>query len=1001
MDTACLAPGIFSALRRRAVQGALAIALAFLPLSLAALDPHLSMSDYTIKHWGAQDGLPHNMVHAITQDKDGFIWVTTWEGIARFNGHSFTLFDNGNIPGLVSRAFRTATVDNHGHVLFGSPQSGLWQYSRGKWQQVAAGEPKLSTLLLPTQNSNVWIGTESGLFRLDAEDRLHPGPRLMPERHEPWVNAIAKLPDGQLLVAAEDRLFEITPDLRQVHRLPLDTSSIGFINNLLVTRSGDVLLAPRQGLYRKSTSGLQRIPEFESLRIGAMLEDRQGSLWLLSAERGLLRWRNGRLETLPANSGLHGHGTRAIFEDREGQIWVGTTDGLFMISEGSARGLDTRHGLDDNYARSVLHGHDGSVWIGTAGGLNRWQNGRIRPVTTLWEGGSSSSVLALAQTSAGIWVGSYDHGVMLIDEKGRLKRHINAESGLPSDRTRALLADGDDLWIGTRGGLSRLHADGQLQNYAAHTHGLLEGFVQALYKHRNGDLWIGYNQGLCVLPPTGKARCFKSDQLPAQSIFDFLETGEGEMLIASDHGLLRWDGIHMRRYGRQHGFPNESLFRLLADEQGMLWLSSNNGVFRIDPKQLDEVDLGQRTQLSIPIFTHGSGMPSSQANGGSFPAGAMDDAGNFWVPTAAGLAIINTRIPAEMPQPAIPIAIEEMLVNGEPHAFEDARKLHAGESRRIVIQYAGLNFHHTGELYYRYRLRGFDDAWVDVGKSTEAVFTNLPAGDFVFEVQAMIPPIDWSKANPQSIASIPLHLTPTWWKRSEAQLAATIAMLALLFGIQRLRERNLRRQRQRLEQQVKQRTRELREKNLALEEASRNQAALMQRLEILAGQDDLTRLPNRRSGRARMNTLCQQGPIRVAVLDLDHFKRINDRHGHETGDRALHTFARILHQHAGEPENCARLGGEEFALIIPDGDAESALALCETIRSELAKTPIESVSGDILYCTVSIGLSSAGQEPHKLLREADNALYRAKYLGRNQVCLIRPDSPRMPIKAAS
>lgn len=966
------------------------LAACLLPFNAVALNTGHT-SNYTVQHWNMQQGLPHNMVNAITQDRDGFIWVTTWEGAARFNGRSFTPFDDSNIPGLEARSFRSAVTDIQGRVVLGAPQTGLWRQDHGQWQQLlAAGHPRLSMLLLRTRNGDIWVGTESGLFRLDDKGKLQPGPKLSHRYRNSWVSAMTELDNGYLLLAADDDLFEIDPQTRQARKLNWGTQHIGTIFNLLQTRHGEIFLAPQRGLYQKTAAGLVSLPAFEKLRISAMLEDRSGNIWISTAERGLLRWQGNVIEAVGEKEGLTGHNTPALFEDSEGHLWVGTTDGLFLIARSTTKGIDTRHGLDNKNVRTVLHARDGSMWIGTSAGLNRWKQGQVSTLKSLWGEDAYSSVLALAETADGIWAGSYERGIVLIDGNGHVKKRMDRTSGLSSNRIRALLADGDDLWIGSHGVLSRLDKAGVIHHYGPE-YGLEDGFIVALYKDSHGNLWIGGGQGLCILPPTlTKAHCYSrqsSPQLPAQIAFDFLERPNGDMLIASDRGILRWDGKSFHRYGKAQGLPNESLFRLMPDRQGFLWVSSNNGVFRIDPGQLDEIDRGKRSQFSLMHFTQDSGMPSSQANGNSFPAADMDDDGNFWVATGAGVAIINTQIPANISHAKVPLVIEQLLVDGVEHSALELIKLPATDTKRIVIRYAGLNHRHIHELRYRYRLLGFDNKWIEAGNGNEAVFTNLPPGNFTFEVQAMAPPLDWSRVPQSNQTSLRFTLTPAWWQRLDVQLGVIFLSVLAILALLRLYNLSQYKRQERLELEVKIRTQELNEKNHALQEASQVQSQLMQRLELLAGQDELTSLPNRRSARKQMEALCRVQAIRLAMIDLDHFKCINDRYGHETGDRALIIFARLLQQHAGRLENCARLGGEEFALLIPDAGHDAALAQCQSLCEQMAATPIHAVDGGILYCTVSIGLSNPSREPHQLLREADEALYRAKKTGRNRVCV--------------
>ena len=964
-----------------------------------ALDPARKVDEYTIARWTMEDGLPHNLVHTLSQDADGYLWAGTWEGAARFDGRRFTSYDAGTVPGIEIEGVRAIVPHPQGGMVLslGRVGPGVLRFHQGRWQRLpgrAGTLPDVSVLRFGPDGA-LWIGTDHSLFRMAPDGQLQDigstHERLANER----VMAILPLPDGKALVGNRHGLFRIEAG-RAVdwgRRMGLPATSVLAIQP---SRWGGILVGGGAGVWRLQRAGVQQIT---GERVEAMLEDRHGSLWVSTLD-GLRRYAQGRYETLGERNGLMGRLAPALFQDRDGLLWVGTTNGLYRISDGPVFGLGRSNGLRDIYVRAIIERPGQGVWVGHPMGVDMWHGGQSRAVPLTFDGHSEPSVLALANArDGGLWIGTYDQGVIHLPAaaEGAQARpwRIDEAGGLPSNHVRALLerADGS-LWIGSNEGVS-VYRDGRIVRHYGADDGLPAGNVYALYETAQGALWIGTSNGMATMRRDGSLHAWTPmSGFPAVSAFDFLADADGSLWIATDRGLLHWRDGSFVQFDHRQGLPNNRLFRLLEDDNGDFWASSNRGVFRISRPALTAVENRHLARLPVEAFTHADGLPSSQANGASSPAGWLMRDGKLWFATANGIAVIDPDDARRQRTQGVTLVVEEVEADGHPLPLQARYRL-AADTRRVVIRFTGLNQRAPERLRYRYRMVGFDRDWIetDNGVAHDAIYTNLPAGKLRFEVQVMNAPADWSKQDGVVTRVVELEKASPWWMGAWA-LAAYVALLVLAgWGALLLAMRGHRHRQRRLEALVDVRTSELSDKNLQLERAGEANARLVEQLAYQARHDPLTRLANRRAGDAfladALEVSRREGrPLCVALLDIDHFKAINDRYGHAFGDDVLSQVAALAEQLAGGHDGVliARWGGEEF-LVCQQLPWSTARARLETLRDGIAQASIGTPDGGTLRCTVSIGLAEleAGQDLRDLLRVADERLYRAKQQGRNRL----------------
>lgn len=952
-------------------------------LVLLLVMPSAHAGRHTVVGWGMEQGLPHNLVQSVAQGSDGFIWVGTWEGAVRFNSRGFTVFDRQNTQGAELSGIDSILAEADGAMLFGTIADGIYRYHRGNWEAVGGPEQRhlAVTDMLRDPAGTLWVASgERLLQQLPSGELVEVGARLgLPEAD---ISVLRSDRDGALLVAGLQGVYRVHEGRSERW---LATSG-HVVRDLIDDGDGGWVIAADDGLHWWHAGG-RRQHLYAGERVDAVQRDRRGALWLSFSDGRLERFAEGVGERIE----VPGRVSPALIIDREGLVWAGSTDGLFRIDEGAARGLTNADGLGSNYVRAVIQSDNGTVWVGHSAGLDRLQDGRAVPARLRSGHGPDASVLALATAPGTVWAGTYNQGVFRLDGNGKVQQQVLLPgAGQPLIRT--LLADGDHtLWVGSDEGLYRLR-DGSVQHYGAEE-GLPGSTVHSLYRDPAGGLWIGTNGGMAAMDSNGRLHSWRQGRdFPARGVFDFLGDENGDLWIATDHGLLRKRGLDFTVFDHRNGLPRDKLFRIVDDGNGNLWVSSNQGVFRLQRSDLVSVAAGARSHLSVEVIDHNDGMPSSQGNGASSPAGWMTREGQLLFPTAGGLAMIDPdRTGSSVQQRRAPLAIESVEIDGYPQPVRGVYSL-PSKVERIAVAYAGLGFRAPDKMRYRYRLEGFDADWVDAGSRTEAVYTNLPPGSYRLRIQAMTLPLDWDNGERVGEASATLDIAAPYWRRLWVQLLAAGVLLVGILLLVSWQTASYRRRQRQLSNEINARTQELSEKNRALEQAGVERDGLMKQLEYMAMHDALTGLPNRRAGDAHLQQALRQAQencasLSVALVDIDHFKQVNDRYGHEAGDQVLRDVAGLLRLQLGSGQFVSRHGGEEFLVVLRGLQLEEAVALLQGLRLRLARLRIEEVAPDVSV-TASIGVAALapGQDTVRtLLAAADQQLYRAKREGRNRV----------------
>lgn len=934
-----------------------AIALSlFLATGAFALDPQRALTQARLSIWTSDAGLPQNTIEAIVQTRDGYLWMGTEEGLARFDGVRFVVSDRQTAPALRSPFVSSLFESSDGTLWIGTYGGGLARQRHGRIESFRSdilGADRIRGMY-ETKSGSIYVATAGGgMLRIDG-DRVT---RFTTRDGLPVDRIWTVIGDGSdgLWVATHGggvvrwRDGKVTQRITAHDGLPNDfarTILRDADGTLWIGTDGDGLAEWRNGAIVRVLTARDGLP---SDLIRSLVRDRNGSL-LIGTDGGLVRWRDGHPETLGAVDGLPSPIVTTVIEDREGSLWVGTSAGVARLNDTKLLPFTRKEGLAGDAARAILEDRRGQMWVGTeGGGLCRMLPAPARCFTKA-DGLPQESVYALAESRDGsLWIGTDGGGVVRMRD-GRFTDRI---ANLPNDHVRAITESPDGtLWISTTGGLARVRGT-KVESIAA-----LAGLqLRPLLAVPDGSLLVGTDgAGLWRVTGDRASRIAAAGKgLGSDRVFSLTPDAAGAAVWVgtSGGGLTHLD----LRTGAAHtltragGLHDDVVFQLLDDGRD-LWMTSNRGLYRVGRDRVLAAMRGEKSDLSGTVYGSTDGMPSAECTG-AFPAAIRSRDGRIWVATARGVAVVDFHATARNPVPPV-VHIDGVLVDG--NALPDGPLHIRAGAQRLEVHYTAVSLRAPERVTFRYRLEGFDPDWVDAGTSRVAHYTKLPAGDYTFHVTAANEDGVPSAAEGRMTFTVEPEWFETWW----ARLLGILLIAAAIWGAVRIR--------------------------LA--------AARAHLLRALSYIDGLTGVANRRRFDEALEEECANArrsgaPLSLALVDLDHFKELNDTSGHLNGDDALRAVAAILAQRAQSTGGLvARFGGEEFAWLLPGIPPELAKQEAEKFRLSVRNAGIRhaGVAAGVLSASVGVaGVTSADPRPSSLIAAADAALYRAKSGGRDRV----------------
>ncbi len=789
------------------------VLLSFPTVCAAGLNPSIPLHQFILQNWQAEQGLPQNSVLSIAQTADGYLWLGTEEGLARFDGVRFVNFDSANSP-LRSNLVRSLLVDRQGTLWIGTGSGGLSQYRQGKLTSFAAPADLQSlsvSVLCESRTGAIWVGTDgSGLLQVMPGGVIR---RFGPEDGlaDNVIVAVHEKDDGSLWILTQKGLNVYAGGHFSQPDTP-DGLARSDLRSFLFDQTGAMWAGTATGLYRIASGTVRHYTTKDGLsgnEISALAEDSAGSIWIGTSGKGLTRYAEGKFASANNEAPLANSDIGSLFEDKQGTLWMGTGGrGLLSLRQGAFNTLTTKDGLAADTILPVFHDRQGRMWIGSEHGLMRRTDASTR-LFTVKDGLPDDLVLSITQGSDnGIWAGTR-RGLAHI-EADKVTTTLTEKSGLPSGFIVATYTDDTgNLWIGTRRGLTRF--DGKVIKTYTVADGLPDDFVHCITEDRSGALWVGTSAGLSTFREGHFDNFGAEAGLSSLGILGFYRDKEDVLWVATMKGLNRFSKGRAVAFGRESGLFDGAISAVVEDRFHFLWMTSNRGIFKVAKAQLNAYAAGSRAPMYPVSYDVSDGLRSRECNGGFQPAASVGPDGRLYFPTALGLAYTQPR--DQPPRIGGQLLLERLTVNNRSVRVDSPATIPPGAGK-LEFQFTQPDLHLQNKLQFRYMLEGFDKDWVYSEARRTAFYTNIPHGEYHFLAQAGTSG-QWTS----NYRSPTLTLQPHFYQTRIFLVLVGLAIFGAYGGVYRIRMNQAAVRERKLKVLVDQRTAALRESESKLRQS--------------------------------------------------------------------------------------------------------------------------------------------------------------------------------------
>lgn len=740
--------------------------------------------------WTTEDGLPQNQIGDIIQTQDGYLWMTTFNGLVRFDGVRFKVFNPGNTKELNTNRLVKFTEDPDGSLWITTESSGIIRYKDNHFKTYTTKDG------LPDNFVSIRVFKQERSFYL-----VFYSPK-----------GAVKFINEEFLPCSAD---EISP-----------YAGYGFQTSLTTA------WYPLKDGFHKIENGREvaylPITEFNPEVLSILLEDRDGSLWFRTATGELKHYQHGIINSVY----LKGTNTvtpviMTLYQDRQGTIWGASFFGLVIFKDNTFSYLTTKEGLLDNSVRVIYQDRENNIWVGSNGGLNRLRNYFITSYSKA-DGMLNDNIYPICQDSKGdIWIGStigltqYKDGKFI--DRSELVHHLKENQLLPQG-VRSIMEDREGylwvglatmgiikvkdgqivyknrdglfkdngsnaiyqdhngvIWFGTNNGLIKLK-DSVFTLYTTEQ-GLPGNYISTIYEDRNHNLWIGTQFGLSVMHGESFRNYGKNEGLSGFLVRTIYEDSEGVFWIGTyDGGLNRIKDGHITSYTTNNGLYDNGASQIFEDKRGNFWISCNAGIYRVKKLELNEFAEGKLRSITCVAYGKGDGMLDSECNGGVQSAGIRARDGRFWIPTVKGVAVFDPDSVPISDQPPT-IKMEEILVDKEPIAPGDTLTLQPS-NENLEIHYTSLSFIMSNQCKFKYKMEGLDRDWVEVDTRRTAFYSHIPPGNYIFTVIGANRDGVWNSEGAHINVIVVPPYWRTWW--FSALVAGMLVSMILLFYMRRV-----------------------------------------------------------------------------------------------------------------------------------------------------------------------------------------------------------------------
>lgn len=768
-----------------------------------ALDPDKSVYQFNCQSWNRQSGFPADKINAITQTKDGYLWLATQNGLVRFDGSDFKVVPI-DLPGAKGQEVKSLGHAADGGLWFAISGGEFGGYDGRKFSVVGderwAVDALNANAVLESRSGALWGGSDVGLSRWQHD---RPAETLFFET-PPLVVSLAEDPVGNIWAGtleqglyrwSDGKLAPVANDaLKQENLLALAAD-----------RNGQIWVGTSMGLFDYDTAG--RLKEFASLKreVKTLLVDSHGILWIGTSGDGLVRYQNGVFTYLTKADGLASDFVTSLFEDAEGSLWVGTLDGLSQLSDLKFPIYSSREGLNEGSVTSVSGARDGGLWLTASSGLCWFDGKTSRNYTNLPNSSNIYLKLGFQARNGDVYMVDGSKAIDVLSGGTITCLFTNTVW------TDAFGEDAESILVGKGGDLFRIK-DGQLTPYA-YENGKAPHYywINNLFVARDGAIWVASNNGIYQLR-NGHINHWLAE--PVKCVF---EDEYGSIWAGLANGIARIKNGQLKLIGQADGIFDDRIYGIVPDDYGCLWFNSGKGIFRATRQDLNAFADGKATAVECKSF---AGLESVKFTDrvDQEASGCKTGDGRIWFPNPKGVVMID---PGHyfINQIAPRVFIQQILVNGKELKNRDHAVFHA-DDKRVEFLVTALSYISPKKMQVQYQLLGFDPAWIDAGTGRDALYTNLKPGTYTFRVRACNADGIWNDSGDSFNLELPPPFYETVWFNSLCVVAIGMILLAVyrwkVWNIEN-RQRKLQAENDLLEAKVAGRTAELAIANKSLQ----------------------------------------------------------------------------------------------------------------------------------------------------------------------------------------
>lgn len=739
--------------------------------------------EWMVETWRIDAGLPHNSVTALLQTRDGYLWIATSNGLARFDGLRFVNFRTTDDAGLKSSHIWCLLQDGSETLWVGTEQ-GLACYRSGRFFNAPMPEDATGERILCLAGdgaSNVWVGASSGLYRCAGEQRttLFQGEGLPNSS----ITAICQPRNTPVIFATTAGLFRFAGNRIVAWQSAFWPEVGGNISRMLEDASGQLWLATDRGVWRFANSAMRaNAPplKFYDGKALSLLERSKGEVWIGTAGGDLLvvatNLSSGTLRRVwhfPSS-------VTGLCEDAEGNVWVGTAaDGLHRLRSRQLRCLPVADSSDGTGIPCLYETFDGELeYVTPEGDCQRLRDGRFSKRETVGLPPGLSLRTACVTSDGDLWLGTVGDGVFRC--RSNIVAQITEYDGLSGNAVEVLSADASGgLWVGTRNGGLNFIRNGEIRRMNT-PWGFTGSYACSLAPGPDGDLWIGTTGDGLFRRRDGQftAPGFFTN-LPSGTVRSLCVSADGVIWVGTSRGLCRLKNSQITPYSGKSGLPADAVWQLRRDTQGNLWIGYSGAILRVPEQQLNDCADGKLAALDAVAYGREDGLPNLQC----LPAAdSASSHGRVWFATTRGLVLpVQPALRWNTVPP--PVLLEQVLLENEPVPVAGSIEVPPGRES-LQFRYTALSFTAPTKVVFRYRLEGFDHEWSEVTANRLARYPRLPAGQYTFQVLARNDDGLWNERG----ATIAVRVRAFWWETFWFRAVIIAAVAAIGGGFYRLRQ---------------------------------------------------------------------------------------------------------------------------------------------------------------------------------------------------------------------